>query len=68
MTFKSKSVKSKADYLKNIDNDKTNSTTFKSLCIHFTEKEYNMIKTIAKKENRTLINSIKTAIIGYADN
>jgi hypothetical protein len=68
MTFKSKSTKSKADYLKNIDNDKTNSTTFKSLCIHFTEKEYNMIKTIAKKENRTLINSIKTAIIGYADN
>jgi hypothetical protein len=68
MTFKSKSTKAKADYLKNIDNDKTNSTTFKSLCIHFTEKEYNMIKTIAKKENRTLINSIKTAIIGYADN
>ena len=68
MTFKSKSTKSKSDYLKNIDNDKTNNTTFKSLCIHFTKEEYKLIKAIAKKENRTLINSIKTAIIDYSNN
>jgi hypothetical protein len=68
MSFKSKKTDAKTNYLKDVDSIKTNNTTYKSLCIHFTKQEYNMIKTIAKRENRTLINSIKTAIIGYSNN
>jgi hypothetical protein len=65
MNFKSKNLKGKNEYLNNIDN-KNNNRNYKSLCIHFTKNEYSALSKIAKKENRSLINAIKTAILNYS--
>jgi hypothetical protein len=65
MSFKNKS---KGNFVKNVENKVADKKIYKGICIHFNKAEYDQLYNLAKSENRSLLNTIKHALLTYRAN